>query len=90
MFVQIIGFVGTALFFASYQCKSNKNLFRVQFLSYSCYTTHLLLLGAITGGIAEAFYGVPEEIAQAAKDRTPPELAAVLERFEKRDQNQKG
>ena len=52
MFVQIIGFVGTALFFASYQCKSNKNLFRVQFLSYLCYTTHLLLLGAITGGIS--------------------------------------
>ena len=52
MFVQIIGFVGTALFFASYQCKNSKNLFRVQFLSYLCYTTHLLLLGAITGGIS--------------------------------------
>ena len=52
MFVQIIGFIGTALFFASYQCKSNKNLFRVQFLSYLCYTTHLLLLGAVTGGIS--------------------------------------
>ena len=52
MFVQIIGFVGTALFFASYQCKNSKNLFRVQFLSYLCYTIHLLLLGAITGGIS--------------------------------------
>ena len=52
MFVQIIGFVGTALFFASYQCKSSKKLFRVQFLSYLCYTTHLLLLGAVTGGIS--------------------------------------
>lgn len=52
MFVQIIGFVGTALFFASYQCKNNKNLFRVQFLSYLCYTIHLLLLGAVTGGIS--------------------------------------
>ena len=47
-------------------------------------------LGAITGGIAEAFYGVPEEIAQEAKDRTPPELVEVLERFEKRYQNKKG
>lgn len=52
MFVQIIGFLGTALFFASYQCKSSKNLFRVQFLSYLCYTAHLLLLGALTGGIS--------------------------------------
>ena len=48
--VQAIGLVGTALFFISYQCKSNRSLFRVQFLSYLCYTTHLLLLGAITGG----------------------------------------
>ena len=38
--------------FASYQCKNSKNLFRVQFLSYLCHTTHLLLLGAITGGIS--------------------------------------
>lgn len=27
-------------------------LFRVQFISYLCYTVHLLLLGAITGGIS--------------------------------------
>ena len=50
--IQAIGFVGTILFFLSYQCKSNKNLFRVQFVSYLCYTTHLLLLGALTGGIS--------------------------------------
>ncbi len=50
--VQIIGFVGTALFFFSFQCKSNKNLFRIQFLSYLLYTIHLLLLGAVTGGIS--------------------------------------
>ena len=50
--IQLIGVVGTVLFFVSYQCKSNKNLFRVQFLSYFCYTLHLLLLGAITGGIS--------------------------------------
>ena len=50
--VQVIGLIGTALFFMSYQCKSNRNLFRVQFLSYLCYTIHLILLGAITGGIS--------------------------------------
>ena len=51
-FVQAIGIFGTFLFFLSYQCRSNKKLFRVQFVSYLCYTTHLLLLGAITGGIS--------------------------------------
>ena len=52
LLVQAIGFCGTILFFLSYQCKRNKNLFRVQFVSYLCYTVHLLLLGAITGGIS--------------------------------------
>ena len=51
-FIQAIGIFGTILFFLSYQCKKNKNLFRVQFVSYLCYTTHLLLLGAVTGGIS--------------------------------------
>ena len=51
-FVQAIGIFGTVLFFLSYQCKKNKNLFRVQFVSYLCYTIHLLLLGAVTGGIS--------------------------------------
>lgn len=50
--IQAIGFIGTALFFVSFQCKSNKNLFRVQFLSYFCYTIHLIFLGALTGGIS--------------------------------------
>ena len=49
---QVIGFAGTILFFLSFQCKRNKNLFRVQFLSYLFYTVHLLLLGAVTGGIS--------------------------------------
>ena len=31
---------------------NNRTLFRVQFVSYLCYTTHLLMLGAITGGSA--------------------------------------
>ncbi|MDD6042700.1 MAG: YgjV family protein [Eubacteriaceae bacterium] len=52
IFIQAIGLIGTALFFLSFQCKSNKNLFKVQFLSYLFYTIHLILLGAITGGIS--------------------------------------
>lgn len=52
IFVQGIGFLGTILFFLSYQCRSNKNLFRVQLISYLCYTSHLLMLGALTGGIS--------------------------------------
>lgn len=54
IFIQGIGMIGTILFFLSYQCKSNKNLFRVQFISYLCYTIHFLLLGALTGGISYA------------------------------------
>ena len=50
--IQIIGFFGTILFFLSYQCRSTKVLFRVQFLSYLFYTVHLMLLGATTGGIS--------------------------------------
>ena len=50
--IQAIGLAGTVLCGMSFQCKCNKDLFRVQFLSYLCYTTHLLLLGAITGGIS--------------------------------------
>lgn len=50
--IQAIGFLGTILFFLSYQYKSNKTLFRIQFVSYLCYTVHLLLLGATTGGIS--------------------------------------
>ena len=52
LLIQLIGLVGTALFFISYQCRSNRSLFRIQFLSYFCYTVHLLLLGAVTGGIS--------------------------------------
>ena len=52
MFAQLVGLFGTALFFASYQCKDNRQLFRVQFLSYLCYTAHLFLLGAATGAVS--------------------------------------
>ena len=33
LLVQAVGLVGTALFFLSFQCKSNRSLFRIQFLS---------------------------------------------------------
>lgn len=52
VFIQLIGFIGTGLFFLSFQCRENKNLFRVQLFSYIFYTSHLLLLGAATGGIS--------------------------------------
>ena len=52
LFIQGIGFVGTLLFFVSFQCRTNRNLFRVQFLSYLFYTIHLLLLGAVTGAVS--------------------------------------
>lgn len=52
LLIQGIGFIGTLFFFMSFQCKTNKNLFRVQFLSYLFYTTHFILLGAITGGLS--------------------------------------
>ncbi len=42
-------------------------------------------LAAITGGIAEAFYGgVPSEIATEARRRLDPELITVLDRFRER------
>ncbi len=50
--VQCIGFLGTMLFFLSFQCRKNSTLFRVQFVSYLMYTLHLMLLGATTGGIS--------------------------------------
>ena len=52
MWIQLIGVAGTLLFFLSYQCRSNRNLLRVQLLSYLFYTAHLLLLGALTGGVS--------------------------------------
>ena len=52
MWIQLIGVAGTLLFFFSYQSRSNRNLFRVQLLSYLFYTAHLLLLGALTGGVS--------------------------------------
>lgn len=50
--IQIIGLTGTGLFFLSYQFRSSRTLFRVQFLSYLFYTVHLIMLGALTGGVS--------------------------------------
>ncbi|MDO4597271.1 YgjV family protein [Lactobacillus agilis] len=48
--VQAVCFLGTIIFFLSYQCRSNRNLFRMQLASYCCYMIHMFLLGALTGG----------------------------------------
>jgi len=40
-------------------------------------------LTCIAGGMAEAFYGVPEEIAAEGRKRLPADMLAVLDRFEK-------
>ena len=50
--IQLIGLIGTALYFLSFQFRENRKLFRVQFLSYLFYTVHLMLLGASTGGLS--------------------------------------
>ena len=36
----------------------------------------------ITGSIAEAFYGVPEELRHECRKRLPPELAEILREWE--------
>lgn len=41
-------------------------------------------LAAITGSIAEAFYGVPEELKQSCRQRLTPELADILMDWERR------
>ena len=39
-------------------------------------------LAAITGSIAEAFYGVPEELRQECRKRLTPELSEILRQWE--------
>lgn len=46
-------------------------------------------LAAITGSIAEAFYGVPEELRHECRKRLTPELAAILRRWESSLYNEK-
>ena len=40
-------------------------------------------LTCITGGMAEAFYGVPEDLADACRQRLPADMLAVLDRFQR-------
>lgn len=46
-------------------------------------------LAAITGSIAEAFYGVPEELRHECRKRLTPELSAILRRWESALYNEK-
>ena len=46
-------------------------------------------LAAITGSIAEAFYGVPEELRQECRMRLTPELSAILREWESMLYNEK-
>lgn len=39
-------------------------------------------IACIAGGIAEAFYGVPENLKQACRERITPEMREVLDRFD--------
>ena len=67
---QGIGFF-EPFYFLSYQCRNNKTLFRVQFVSYLCYTVHLLLL-------QEDF---PNTEYYSSKLRNDDEIAAALFRL---------
>lgn len=49
---QLLALIGAVLYFLSYQCKSNRKLYTMQFCSYVVYTVHFFLLGAMTGGIS--------------------------------------
>ena len=46
-------------------------------------------LAAITGSIAEAFYGVPEELRHECRKRLTPELAEILREWESALYNEK-
>ena len=39
---------------------------------------------AIAGAIAEAYYGIPEEIVKEARNRLPEDMRAVAEAFRER------
>ncbi len=46
-------------------------------------------LTCIAGSIAEAFYGVPEELVQECQARIPKDIRAVVDQFQKRIQGKK-
>ena len=42
-------------------------------------------IGAITGAVAEAYYGIPDEIKEKAKTYIPEDLLKMVLEFEKTD-----
>ena len=52
-----------------YQFRSNRALFRVQFVSYLLYTAHLCLLGAVTGGVSYAVNTLRSFCLASSSDR---------------------
>ena len=46
-------------------------------------------IGAIVGGIAEAIWGVPEQMQSEAMNYLPDDMAAIIEQFQNRKQNSK-
>ena len=44
-------------------------------------------IGCITGSIAEAFYGVPEELRKKAMEYLPDELKTIVTEFENKYNN---
>ena len=42
---------------------------------------HRGILGAMTGGIAAAYYGIPDKIARKALDYLPEDMIEVLNKF---------
>ena len=49
---QLIGFVGTALLIASYQCRKSKDLFLLQMGSNVMYIIQFIMLGALSGSVS--------------------------------------
>ena len=52
MGAQFLAILGAVLYFFSYQCRNNRKLYTMQFLSYLVYTAHFIILGAMTGGLS--------------------------------------
>lgn len=49
LFAQAVGFAGAAVACFSYQCRSSRRLFLVQFFACLMFAAHFFLLGAFTG-----------------------------------------
>ena len=83
IFIQAIGILGTLLFFLSYQCKSNKNLFRILDFSHPKTTFHSIcnpgmpgitkvyLLRVICTAYLHTFYTVTYDAPQESPAPNP-------------------